>query len=226
MDQCEGALRKALDAIIARLDGKEIDAAQSQLESLVERAPIGLHLTDYWQVAIAGEPNVGKSSLMNALVGYRRAIVHATPGTTRDAVTARTAIEGWPIEFIDTAGLRSTTDPLEAAGIALAQSEAARADLVLHVRDASSPGESILSTTKSPHKKVLPIWNKRDLVPADWQSPIIEGESPGIAVSAATGEGMDELLRAIVARLIPVNLASGEAVPFAAAQSGLSLIHI
>ena len=70
-------------------------------------------------VVLSGAPNVGKSSLINALVGYERAIVFAEPGTTRDVVTAGTAVDGWPIELADTAGLRESTDPLEAAGIAL-----------------------------------------------------------------------------------------------------------
>ena len=71
---------------------------------------------------LAGRPNVGKSSLTNALLGYTRSIVFDQPGTTRDVVTATTAIDGWPIEFSDTAGLREGSEPLEAAGIERAAS--------------------------------------------------------------------------------------------------------
>ena len=70
-----------------------------------------------WRVVLAGRPNVGKSSLMNALVGFQRAIVCDLPGTTRDVVTATTAIDGWPIQLADTAGLRETRDEIESAGV-------------------------------------------------------------------------------------------------------------
>ena len=76
---------------------------------------------------------------MNALAGHQRAIVHPTPGTTRDAVTELTAIDGWPVELCDTAGLRATDDPIERAGIERAQSRLASADLVVLVCDASLP---------------------------------------------------------------------------------------
>ena len=72
-----------------------------------------------WKVVLAGAPNVGKSSLINALLGYDRAIVHDTPGTTCDVVTASAAFGGWAVELADTAGLRATIDPLETHGVCL-----------------------------------------------------------------------------------------------------------
>ena len=90
-------------------------------------------------MVIAGPPNVGKSSLINALLGFQRAIVFDLPGTTRDVVTAVTALDGWPVELSDTAGLRSSDDPLELAGIEQAHRQAAAADCLLLVFDASQP---------------------------------------------------------------------------------------
>ena len=100
---------------------------------------VGLRLIAGWRVVLAGRPNVGKSRLLNALTGYDRAIVDATPGTTRDVVTARTALDGWPVELADTAGLRPSDDPIEASGVALARARQGEADLVLVVLDRSEP---------------------------------------------------------------------------------------
>ena len=84
-----------------------------------------------------GAPNVGKSSLINALAGYERAIVSAMPGTTRDVVTVTTAIDGWPVQLSDTAGFRDTQDELESAGIELATLALSRAEVVMYVHDAA-----------------------------------------------------------------------------------------
>ena len=81
----------------------------------------GRHLLTPFDVVLAGPANVGKSSLINALVGYNRAIVYDAPGTTRDVITAETAIDGWPVTLSDTAGLRDSDDPLEMAGVQTAQ---------------------------------------------------------------------------------------------------------
>ncbi len=89
---------------------------------------------------LAGRINVGKSSLLNALAGYARAIVHPAPGTTRDAVAITAAIDGWPVELCDTAGLRAAGDAVERAGIDRARERLAAADLVILVTDRSAPG--------------------------------------------------------------------------------------
>ncbi|HXY40794.1 MAG TPA: GTPase, partial [Vicinamibacteria bacterium] len=80
-------------------------------------SPAGFPSDGLPEVAFLGRSNVGKSSLINALVGYRRAIVHPLPGTTRDVLESNTAIDGWPVELSDTAGLRHTDDPAEAEGV-------------------------------------------------------------------------------------------------------------
>ena len=105
---------------------------------LARYAPLGRRLTAPWRVVVAGPPNVGKSSLVNALAGYQRSIVAPTPGTTRDVVTTRLAIDGWPVELADTAGVREATDALETQGVRLAREATAAADLCLWVLDASA----------------------------------------------------------------------------------------
>ena len=106
LDQHQGALRCAFNEIRQAIDHGDADAARGQIDILLGRVKLGQHLVRPWSVVLAGPVNVGKSSLINALVGYGRSIVHHVAGTTRDAVTAATAIDGWPIELCDTAGLR------------------------------------------------------------------------------------------------------------------------
>ena len=111
LDQYHGALRRAIDSTRAALAGDQPEQAATELRHILQFAELGRHLTRPWRVVLAGRPNVGKSSLINALVGYQRAIVFHQPGTTRDVVTARTAMGGWPVELADTAGIRPGADP-------------------------------------------------------------------------------------------------------------------
>ena len=113
LDQYQGAIELACGEIAARLAAGDSTSAGALLAELLDRARIGRHLTEPFSVVLAGLPNVGKSSLINALVGYQRAIVHDAPGTTRDIVTAPASFAGWPVELADTAGLRRTGDALK-----------------------------------------------------------------------------------------------------------------
>ena len=117
LDQYHGAFSRALAAVVDALDRGEGSRGTELLQDLARHAPLGRHLADPWRVAVMGAPNVGKSSLVNALAGYGRSIVAPTPGTTRDVVTTNIAIDGWPIELVDTAGLRKATEALEGEGI-------------------------------------------------------------------------------------------------------------
>ena len=178
------------------------------VDELLERADVGLHLAKPWRVVLAGRPNVGKSSLINALVGYERAIVHEAPGTTRDIVTALTALDGWPVELADTAGLRVGDEPLEVAGIALARRQAAEADLLLLVFDRNTAWSAEDEALVKAWPAALAVLNKCDL-------PAAAGRRPtGVEVSAQSGAGLAELAPAMVARLVPRAPEPGEAVPF------------
>jgi tRNA modification GTPase len=178
-----------------------------------------MHLVAPWRVVFAGPPNVGKSSLINALAGYQRAIVSPTPGTTRDVVTLTTAIDGWPVELADTAGLRSTDDELEAAGVELAQSALATADLAVLVQDATNPAATSRFDPRAVPPRVIHVLNKIDLVSAG-DLPAFDSTSlpTQLATSAETGAGIADLAAAIGRSLVPNPPACGDAVPFTAQQ--------
>jgi len=151
---------------LAALDGR--------LRAEIARARAGRILRDGALVVLAGPPNAGKSSLLNALLGEDRAIVSDVPGTTRDSIEAWVDLDGWPVRLVDTAGLRETGDAIEAEGVRRSEELIARADLVLGLDCA----------------KGLRIHSKCDL-----------GRGEGLNVSARTGEGLDELRRTIVSAL-------------------------
>ena len=146
----------------------------------------GRALTEGLSVVIAGRPNAGKSSLLNALAGHDAAIVTGIPGTTRDLLRERIEIDGLPVHVVDTAGLRDSPDVIEEEGIRRARAAMGSADLVLYVIDAgvgALPGE-LESLPEDP--SLLAVWNKTDIAapPPD---------HAGIAISAMTGAGMAEL---------------------------------
>ena len=209
LDQAQGALDAAIHEVIGIIAGGDVRAL-SKLDALIGRSAVGLRLLGGWRVSLAGRPNVGKSRLMNALAGFERAIVDPSPGTTRDVLTARTALAGWPVELADTAGLRVADDPIEAAGIALARARHLDDDLVVLVLDRSetlSPADHALMAN---HPDALLVANKADL-PTGW-----EGDSIALAVSASTGTGIEPLIAAIASRLVLSPPPPGAGVPFRA----------
>ncbi len=205
LTQYVGAFAAAVREMVAALDQDESARATSLLTRLARHAALGRHLVRPWRLVIAGAPNVGKSSLVNALAGYTRSLVSPIPGTTRDLVDTTLAIDGWPVEVTDTAGVRLTEQPLENAGIARARQASRQADLRLWVLDGSAP--PVL-----PEEVDLP-WlfalNKVDLPSAwDWSS------HPGaLRVSAVTRAGLAELCAAISTSLVPILPDPAEAVP-------------
>lgn len=211
--QSRGALRRQLDALSAFLLADELAPALAAVDELLAFAPLGLHLTKPWQVVLTGPPNVGKSSLLNALVGYERAIVHTQPGTTRDLVTTRTAFDGWPVELVDTAGVRAAADALESAGIDLAIARIATADLVVQVSDARDDLHA--SKTDSADRPRLLVRNKVDLLAADR----LVMSANVVGCSALTGHGLEELQAAIVRRLVPRAPPLGHGIPFLPRQA-------
>jgi tRNA modification GTPase len=212
LDQLNGALETAIRTISATLE-TDASAADSDLQTLLDRAPVGLHLTSPWRVVIAGAPNVGKSSLVNAFLGYNRALVFDQPGTTRDIVEATTSLDGWPVTFADTAGLRTTADALEIAGIERAQNAVAEADCLILVFDASQPWTKVCQDVANAWPNAIIVHNKADL--QAHERPI---RPDGIRTSALRGTGIDQLTFAIVGQLVDVEIRLGDAVPFRETQ--------
>jgi tRNA modification GTPase len=206
LEQYHGALARALREIEATLLGPRPADAEPFLSELVRHGSVGRHLTEPWRVVVAGAPNVGKSTLVNALAGYQRSVVAATPGTTRDVVTTRIAIDGWPVELADTAGLRSEPEELERQGIDRAEAAAARADLCLWVLDSTGPPV----WPDRPLPGLRYVVNKIDLPASD----AFRGPEGTIGVSAKTGEGLDRLIQALAEWLVPHPPAAGAPVPF------------
>jgi tRNA modification GTPase len=232
LDQQAGALQREIMAIRSDVAAGQIDEARQRLAKLADRVSLGIHLTRPWHVALAGAPNVGKSSLLNAILGYERAIVFDQPGTTRDVLDAFTAFDGWPVRLTDAAGMRDSADGLEAAGIARAREELARADLIVWVLDATTlaqgefvaaPGLARLACAAELGRDdqsipLLAVVNKIDLAPPPAPAHDANDDETTAFVSAFNGAGLDGLLTAIASRLVPVAPASGEPVPFTPRQ--------
>jgi len=189
-----------------------LDAVQDVASRIVDRvdrliatAPEGELLRKGAEVVLAGRPNVGKSSLYNALLGEERAIVTEVPGTTRDALQADVQLGGYPFRLVDTAGLRETDDQVERLGVEVARRHLGRADVVLLcVESGGGPGEAERSFLRGlgPVPVVL-VYTKCDLDPRERPE---EGTSvPGVAakvrLSVVSGEGL-EALRSVLPRLV------------------------
>ena len=174
----------------------------------MQRASQGALLREGIKVVIAGQPNAGKSSLLNALAGAELAIVTPIAGTTRDKVQQTIQIEGVPLHVIDTAGLRESDDEVERIGIARAWDEIAGADAVLFLHDLTRWGSAqyqdddaaiahTLSNRLPAGVPVVDVWNKADAAPQA-AAPAREGESQAVLLSARTGQGLDTLRRQLL----------------------------
>jgi len=218
-DQLRGALREAVVRIVDHVGKGENREAEESLDHLLAKARFGSHLISGWRVVLIGHPNVGKSSLLNAVLGYERSIVLSGPGTTRDMVAATTALDGWPVELVDTAGVRAEAEAVEEAGMRLAIHEATDADLVLLVSDASRRWTDQEKRWQRQFPRTLIVHNKWDLADA------VSTERPeGVETIATTSSGVDRLCRQIVSRMIdftPQSQEAQEAVPFTDAQAKL-----
>lgn len=173
-------------------------ATQVDLALADRWAEFGRHLTEPWGVALCGRPNVGKSSLMNAIAGFTRSIVSETAGTTRDLVTLETAVDGWPVRITDTAGVRETHDPIESEGVSRSLDAIRTADLVVILLDGSQPlQEEDRQLLGLPTKRRLVVLNKSDL-PRDHSHP-----EASASISASTGMGISALLEEMARQLVP-----------------------
>ncbi len=181
-DEAEESAYASLPAVL--------HAVKTELADMIEEGRRGRALRDGLKLVILGRPNVGKSSLLNALLGEDRAIVTAAAGTTRDVLDERISINGVPVRLIDTAGVREAADEAERIGVDRAKKALLTADAVLLVLDGSEPitaeDEALLKETEG--KTRIVIANKCDL------GTRIEGALP---ISCKTGEGVDALIKCI-----------------------------
>ena len=173
--------------------GSQISDLRSRISGALRRANEGKILREGALVVLAGPPNAGKSSLMNALLEENRAIVSDIPGTTRDSIEEWLDLDGWPIRLVDTAGLRTSQDEVEGEGVRRAEDLIAKADLVLWLRN-SEAGEPL-------NGSIAQLLNRLTSQPLNLSTKCDLVRGPGLNVSAKTGEGLDELKREIVAKL-------------------------
>ncbi len=178
---------------------EQLGAGRSKAERLLADGRRGRVLRDGLRVVILGRPNTGKSSLMNALAGFERAIVTDIAGTTRDVLDERLSFDGVPVRLIDTAGIREATDRAEQIGVDRALDEMRRADVQLVLLDGSAPltteDETLIETTENGIPRILVV-NKCDL-------PRQTDYAGAISISAKTGQGLEELKREVLRLAAP-----------------------
>ena len=185
------------DELAARIRG-----TKNQLARLLETAREGAVIRSGIRLVLAGAPNAGKSSLMNALLGYDRAIVTAAPGTTRDTVEETLSLEGLCVRVSDTAGLRDCAEEAERLGVERTRKMLGMADVIVWLLDISRSEEIDLLIRQFEEERpagipVIPCWNKCDLPHGGL--PAVPGfEGTPLSISTRTGEGLDELKREIL----------------------------
>lgn len=196
--QVEGDIdfpEEALPPALAAKQARELADIDTALADLLQAAERGAVLRDGLTVVLIGRPNVGKSSLLNCLAGEELAIVTPVAGTTRDAIRASVNLEGVPVHFIDTAGLRATDDPVEKIGIERTWQAIQRADVALLLQEAgegdahTAAADQTLLQQLPAHLKVAKVYNKVDLHPG-FVAPEADN---GFVLSARSGEGLAAL---------------------------------
>lgn len=201
-EDLEFADRSELNALAREIDDRIVSLAKSFQAGKVLKAGI--------PVAIVGKTNVGKSTLLNALLGEERAIVSDIDGTTRDTIEDTTTIDGVLFRFIDTAGLRKTTDKIENIGIARALSAAEKAYVVMWVIDRQPTEEEINNMQAlSAGKHLFAVFNKADL---PHESPVLPSDIPCLEISAKDGHGVAALEKAISTGLDLPELSSEDVI--------------
>lgn len=184
---------------------EKIESIKKHLEDIIKNAKQGEILRDGLRVAIIGETNVGKSSLLNALAGEEVAIVSDIAGTTRDRIKTSINISGVLFHFVDTAGIRETNDAIEKIGIERSKQEISNADIVLQILDVTSLNDEahkklddLLHTIKKEDVPVIRVFNKSDLLDSSQHSISTVSRETVISASAVTGAGLQELKNALV----------------------------
>lgn len=227
LEQSNGALRQAIEDVARQCLSEEIAdwvRASDGLERLLQWPSFGLHLSQPWKIVLVGPPNVGKSSLLNALAGTRQAIVHHEPGTTRDWIEWSSAVDGWPVVFTDTAGIRASSESIEQAGVERSLQQLIEADLALLVIDAQ------LGWTDE-HTRLIEVGPKSRLIVRN-KVDLAENQSLGfgfperewcserriiddmVDTCAIDGSGIPRLFERMARILVPDIPAEGTAIPF------------
>jgi len=199
-----------LDLLADPAVAERLSTLESDLAALLAQSQSGRVMNEGVRAVLLGEPNVGKSSLMNRLTQHETSIVTDRPGTTRDIVREQVLIDGIPLLLLDTAGLRDNADVIEAEGIRRAQAAAGEAELLLYVSDFRDTAQAGLTRRELEARLgwalppvVLHLRNKSDLCPEALQ-PSAAGEKgslPAVVVSARTGAGLEELKAALKSAL-------------------------
>ncbi len=220
LDQRNGALSAVVAELLEDLEHGRVPQAVQRVEAVLRWQKLGLHLVQPWRVVLAGPPNAGKSSLINAIAGRATSIVHHEPGTTRDWVEARTAIDGWPVALTDTAGVRESHDAIEQAGVRQALARIREADLLVLVIDATHGWTTVHAELErlaaEQQLACLRVWNKVDLKQS---AERLANDSPaGMKTSALAATGIQELIGELARQLVPTRPPPGEAIPFRAWQ--------
>lgn len=210
--QLEGTLREFLSQLNTC---QTVAEAARRVDQFLAWQSFATHLTQPWKMAIVGQPNAGKSSLLNSLIGYERAIVFDQPGTTRDRIEAELIVDGWPVQAVDTAGIRETSDDIETTGVAAARTLITDCDICLLVVDSFvgwTPQDSEILDAIAADTPSAILLNKSDLVDAV-AAPALSDSVPVFHVSATTGRGLAELLEWIPAALMQSIPDLSEALP-------------
>lgn len=201
----------------------EVSGAEKRISALSESFNEGRFFREGLKTAIVGRPNVGKSSLLNAMLGSERAIVAEAPGTTRDTIEENLNITGLPLRVVDTAGIREAHGMAEQEGVRRSLQALEDADLVLGVLDGSVPlhEEDHVVLEKLKDKNSIIVVNKKDLFKGG--APVWRAEKGSVALSAKTGDGLDDLKRAIYESAVTAGGAGAEGVVVTNLRHKLSL---
>lgn len=187
-----------------------LTSALTELERLLQSHERGKLMTGGIPAAIAGRPNAGKSSLLNALLGYDRAIVTAIPGTTRDTIEEKLRIGRLTLRLIDTAGIRDTDDEVERLGVERSRAAMSKAEIVIAVVDGSGEitdeDREVIAQAEAAPKGIV-VLSKRDIAEPDAE---ITTALPVVSLSSVTGDGMDELERVIAEQFPLPEVPAGE----------------
>ncbi|MEM7475906.1 MAG: GTPase [Planctomycetota bacterium] len=212
--QLNGNLRRELQQVFELCaDPSNSKIIECRLAKLCDHAVFGLKLADGWRIVLAGPPNSGKSSLINALLGQQKLIVHPQAGTTRDWTESHAVISGWPVRLTDTAGLRESSDAIEAEGIAKAKHLVEQSDLLLIIVDSLIGWQHEHQQLADSQSNHLVVWNKSDLIEQNGN------DQRGIFASAIGIPGIEGLLDAISEAMFSNAPTPNDPVPFTSRQS-------